>query len=307
MEAQPATSAPRLNAECRRRERKAEQKSMDIQSAAPEALPPVAAIAPSAIDDLVEALGNGAILVDVRPPVSSEAIDGVLRMLSGAISSPFADGAMSIDALPVDKKATLILNCRSGNRAGKACAFLLASGYTSVLNGGGPLGPAEQWQALAETRGELVIPMHGGGLHQLFDGDSASGGSGSSTLSYILTDEASKEAIIIDPVLEQVERDLAVIDRLGCRLVLALNTHCHADHVTGSGMLKAKVGPGLQSCISKSAGARADRLLDEGELVRWADGKRNLKVPYSRRLAIPRAASPSTIPTAAACTPATRS
>ena len=63
--------------------------------------------------------------------------------------------------------------------------------------------------------------------------------------SYILADEDTKEAIIIDPVLEQVERDLQHVERMGWKLTLAFNTHCHADHITGTGALKAKAHPEL--------------------------------------------------------------
>jgi len=102
-------------------------------------------------------------------------------------------------------------------------------------------------------------------------------GSGSSTLTYLLFDEASKEAILIDPVREQVERDLAEIDKLGGRLVLALNTHCHADHITGTGALKQRV-PGLRSAIAATAGAAADSLLKDGDVITWAVGGRSLRV-----------------------------
>merc|ERR1712159_89892 len=88
-------------------------------------------------------------------------------------------------------------------------------------------------------------------FRQLFDT------SGSSTYTYVLGDPVSKEAVLIDPVKEMVERDLAVVNDLGLTLVYAINTHCHADHITGSGDLK-KALPGLKSVIAKSSGARAD-------------------------------------------------
>ena len=110
-------------------------------------------------------------------------------------------------------------------------------------------------------------------LIQLFDGPEPDGG-GSSTHTYILAD-ASGEAVIIDPVLEQVDRDLAAVSEAGLKLTLALNTHCHADHITGSGELKRRV-PGLRSAIAKAAGAQADILLEDGEEVRF--GGRSLRV-----------------------------
>ena len=55
----------------------------------------------------------------------------------------------------------------------------------------------------------------------------------SSTYTYILADPKSREAIIIDPVIETVERDTMVINQLQLNLKYAINTHMHADHITG--------------------------------------------------------------------------
>ena len=74
-----------------------------------------------------------------------------------------------------------------------------------------------------------------------------------------------------------MERDLAEIDKLGGRLVLALNTHCHADHITGTGALKQRV-PGLRSAVAAAAGAAADVLLQDGDVITWAMGGRSLRV-----------------------------
>jgi sulfur dioxygenase len=63
-----------------------------------------------------------------------------------------------------------------------------------------------------------------------------------------------------------VERDLEVVDGLGLNLVEATNTHCHADHITGTGKLKA-LRPGVRSSIAASSGASADALLSDGGSV----------------------------------------
>lgn len=68
-------------------------------------------------------------------------------------------------------------------------------------------------------------------FRQLFDQTS-------STYSYLLADEASKEAVLIDCVYEQYERDLALISELGLTLLACIETHCHADHVTGAWLMK---------------------------------------------------------------------
>lgn len=47
-----------------------------------------------------------------------------------------------------------------------------------------------------------------------------------------------------------------------------MNTHCHADHITGSGALRAAL-PGCRSVISRASGARADVLLEEGDTLRF--------------------------------------
>ena len=55
----------------------------------------------------------------------------------------------------------------------------------------------------------------------------------SSTYTYLLACEDSKEAILIDPVVDTAERDIELIRELGLNLKYAVNTHCHADHITG--------------------------------------------------------------------------
>jgi len=70
---------------------------------------------------------------------------------------------------------------------------------------------------------------------QLFD--TASG-----TYTYVLFDTATREAIIIDPVDTQLERDLQVLRDDGLKLVWALETHAHADHITSAGLLAELAG-----------------------------------------------------------------
>jgi sulfur dioxygenase len=65
---------------------------------------------------------------------------------------------------------------------------------------------------------------------QLFD-------AASSTYTYVLLDEESGEAIIIDPVDEQLDRDREVLCQLGCKLRYSVETHTHADHITSTGRL----------------------------------------------------------------------
>ena len=70
---------------------------------------------------------------------------------------------------------------------------------------------------------------------QLFD-------TGSSSYTYLLYDEVSRYALIIDPVDAQIERDLAVLVQARLKLIWTLETHTHADHVTSAGLLAEHTG-----------------------------------------------------------------
>ena len=70
---------------------------------------------------------------------------------------------------------------------------------------------------------------------QLFDPES-------STFTYFLVDRPSREAIAIDSVDKELERDLSLIRRLDLRLRYVLETHAHADHITGAGKLREVTG-----------------------------------------------------------------
>ncbi|KAM4650516.1 persulfide dioxygenase ETHE1, mitochondrial [Discoglossus pictus] len=92
----------------------------------------------------------------------------------------------------------------------------------------------------------------------------------SCTYTYLLADKATKEAVLIDPVLETAKRDAKLIQDLGLKMIYAANTHCHADHITGTGMLK-KLLPGCKSVISKDSGALADLHIQEGDHVKFGN------------------------------------
>jgi glyoxylase-like metal-dependent hydrolase (beta-lactamase superfamily II)/rhodanese-related sulfurtransferase len=105
-------------------------------------------------------------------------------------------------------------------------------------------------------------------FRQLFDQQS-------STYTYLLGDSESGDAVVIDSVYEQVGRDRALLSELGLTLVAVLDTHCHADHVTGAWLLKHYTGASI--CISSAAGVSgADRELKHGEYIRF--GSRFLEV-----------------------------
>ncbi len=64
----------------------------------------------------------------------------------------------------------------------------------------------------------------------------------SSTYTYVLFDVTSRDALIIDPVDEQIERDLSVLREYGLKLAWAVETHAHADHITSAGQLAEHAG-----------------------------------------------------------------
>ena len=64
----------------------------------------------------------------------------------------------------------------------------------------------------------------------------------SSTYTYMLVDELTREAVIIDPVDEQLERDLEVLRVQRAKLVFSVETHAHADHITSAGLLAEHAG-----------------------------------------------------------------
>lgn len=90
----------------------------------------------------------------------------------------------------------------------------------------------------------------------------------SSTYTYLVACEESGEAALIDPVLETAERDLEVLDELGLSLRLTIETHIHADHVTGASRLRERTG--CRCAVPEKSGARhVDVPVREGEPLRF--------------------------------------
>jgi glyoxylase-like metal-dependent hydrolase (beta-lactamase superfamily II)/rhodanese-related sulfurtransferase len=105
-------------------------------------------------------------------------------------------------------------------------------------------------------------------FRQLFDPQS-------STYTYLLAERRGGKAVLIDPVFEQARRDAALIDELGLRLLATIETHVHADHVTGAWLLNRRFGS--QIMLSGASGAQgADRYLAQDDVI--AFGERRLLV-----------------------------
>ncbi len=100
-------------------------------------------------------------------------------------------------------------------------------------------------------------------FRQLFD-------SVSGTYSYLLASRSGGEALIIDPVLEKVDRYLQLIAELDLKLVKAVDTHLHADHITGLGALRDRthcitvMGENTKADVVSMRLAEGDKLAIEG-------------------------------------------
>ena len=80
----------------------------------------------------------------------------------------------------------------------------------------------------------------------------------SSTYTYLLGCEETGQAVLIDPVVPSIGRDLAELQRLGLTLAYTLETHIHADHITAALDLKQQVGsriaaPALIACRARTS------------------------------------------------------
>lgn len=98
-------------------------------------------------------------------------------------------------------------------------------------------------------------------FRQLFD-------SKSSTYTYLLADSETLEGIAIDTVKENHERDLKLIKELGIKLLYTLETHIHADHITGAGLLKKATQ--CKIMVNKDSSAKnADKTFSDGDEINF--------------------------------------
>jgi sulfur dioxygenase len=105
---------------------------------------------------------------------------------------------------------------------------------------------------------------------QLFD-------AASFTYTYFLVDRATRDAVVIDSVDLQLERDLALIARLSLNVRYIVETHAHADHVTGAGRLRARTG--AQAAAPAGCGIEpAELQLLHGDTLRFGTSDQILAV-----------------------------
>jgi len=117
---------------------------------------------------------------------------------------------------------------------------------------------------VSASRIKTLATMAGSQLfRQLFDRESC-------TYTYLLADRDSKEGVLIDPVIEHAERDANLVKELGLNLKYVINTHVHADHITGTGKLK-KLVPGCKSVLSKDSTGKADVLIQHGDKIKFGN------------------------------------
>src|SRR3954468_19486559 len=107
-------------------------------------------------------------------------------------------------------------------------------------------------------------------LHQLFDPES-------STFTYVLIDVATREAVVVDSVDQRTERDLALVKRLGLTVRYVVETHAHADHVTGAGLLRAATGAKAAAPFNCGI-SPADVQLAHGDTLRFGAAEELLAI-----------------------------
>jgi glyoxylase-like metal-dependent hydrolase (beta-lactamase superfamily II)/rhodanese-related sulfurtransferase len=111
---------------------------------------------------------------------------------------------------------------------------------------------------------------------QLFDAASC-------TYTYLLFDPVSREALVIDPVDEQLDRDLAQLQQYGLHLTWAVETHTHADHITSAGKLAEHTGAKTAAPQGCGVGTAAIQLRDREVLEFGAEHIRALHTPGHTR------------------------
>lgn len=174
----------------------------------------------------------------------------------------------AINTLPTP----LVISCKSARRASAVLAAFKGVTQKLTKEEVHAIAKSNEWKyigadGLTKWIDEVIdhfAKFNGLIFRQFFEGSS-------STYTYLLADAVTKEAVLIDPVLETVNRDNQFVHDLGLNLVYGLNTHVHADHITGTGELR-KLNPQMKSALgakNKKSNARADVFLEDLEYVQF--------------------------------------
>ena len=102
----------------------------------------------------------------------------------------------------------------------------------------------------------------------------------SSTYTYLLADNQSREAVIIDPVDETKDRDISIIEELDLDLKYIIETHIHADHITSSCPLKNRFKDAKIVLAKGNPVYCADLFLEDGEIINFGNFElKGIKTP----------------------------
>ncbi|CAJ1355782.1 unnamed protein product [Effrenium voratum] len=174
----------------------------------------------------------------------------------------------------------LMIQCSSANRAAVALLLWMAIRYgysrASVdqllldLELNSVRSDAKRWleSQLPEVGKVEPLISRSPEVTQLYD-------KVTTTLTYVIACPGTKEALLIDPVLGQVDRDLELLQSMGCSLKYVLNTQSHPELGATTGRLRQKQ-PKLRTVISEASGAEADIKVHHGQRI--ALGKLRLEV-----------------------------
>ncbi|KAI7888121.1 beta-lactamase-like protein [Mucor mucedo] len=179
-------------------------------------------------------IANGITIVDVREHDEVEQ-HGKIK---GAINVPFKlDTTMFLAALSdINKHSKVVFQCMSGRRSDSAAILASKHGFEDTYSLSGGL---KEWDGPIQP----FMNNHSPWVHTLFDADTE-------TAQYVVTDLATKEAYIIDPVLNYdpfastvqpllAKQLMQHVEKYGLNVSKIIDTHVHADHLTGAFYLKS--------------------------------------------------------------------
>ncbi len=218
--------------------------------------------------DVGQAIKANTILIDVRSEDEFK-----LGSLPSAINIPLHE-LKGAKLEKIDKQDPIMLYCHLGGRADAALKVLSSLGFSDVISIGGMefYQNCHSFNAQPQTNSLSTLPRSTTmKLEQLFD--AATG-----TYSYLLWDEKTRQAALIDSVLEQFERDTKLIKQLGLTLKYTLETHVHADHITASGLLRKEFDSAIM--VHESSGLKcADKFLSDEDVLTL--GEESIYVMYT--------------------------